>query len=81
MDSFLSLVDAEIGKNYVIDMIEDDCSCVMRRMGDLGFFPQAKVVLLKKSMLKNSVLIILDGVKMMMRSDLAEKIVVRQVRG
>lgn len=80
MNSFLSLVEAEIGKNYAIDMIEDDCSRVMRRMGDFGFFPDAKVVLLKKSMFGGSVLIALDGVKMMMRSELAEKIVVRRVK-
>lgn len=80
MDSFLSLVEAEIGKNYVIDMVEDDCSCVMRRLGDLGFFPEAKIVLLKKSMLGGSVLIVLDGTRMMLRSDLAEKIIVRRGR-
>lgn len=79
MDSFLSLIDAEKNQEYVINMIEDDCSTIMRRLGDLGFFPGARVVLLKKSMLNKSVLISLDGIKLMLRSSLAAKIIVGKV--
>ncbi len=79
MNSFLSLVDAEKNEEYVIFMVEDDCSPVLRRLGDLGFFPEAHVVLLKKSMLNKSVLISLDGTKLMLRSTLAAKIIVKKV--
>lgn len=79
MNSFLSLVDAEKNQEYQIDTIEDDCSTIMRRLGDLGFFPGARVVLLKKSMLGKSVLISLDGIKLMLRSTLAAKIIVKKV--
>ncbi len=79
MDSFLSLVDAKTNQDYVIDMIEDDCSMIMRRLGDLGFFPEAHVILHKKSMLKKSVLISLEGTKLMLRTELAAKIIVKKV--
>lgn len=79
MNSFLSLVDAKRNENYVIAMVEDDCSSIMRRLGDLGFFPEANVILLKKAMFNKSVLISLDGTKLMLRSSLAAKIIVKKV--
>ncbi len=78
MDSFLSLNFAQVGVLYEIDAAIDDCSFVMRRLGDLGFFPGGEIVLLKRSMFGCSILISLDGVKMMIRSDLAEKIILRR---
>ena len=48
----------------------------MRRLGDLGFYPGRRIVLMKRSMLEGSVLIDLEGVDLILRSDLADKIIV-----
>lgn len=79
MNSFLSIVNAKYNKKYIINIVEDDCSPVMRRLGDMGFIEGEEIVLLKKSMLKKSVLITLGGIKMMLRYDLAEKIIVKDI--
>ena len=78
MSLFFPLSKVEFGIPYIITLIEDDCSPIMRRLGDLGFYPGRSISLLKKSMLNKSLLISLDGVEMMLRGDLGNKIIVKR---
>ena len=72
-----ALYDGKLNQEYIIENIDIPDKNIKRRFFELGILPDKLIKILDKSILKNVLLIEVDGLKLAVRSSFAKDIMVR----
>lgn len=73
----IHLCDAEINKSYKISKILGDNFALKRRLMELGFIAGRNVCIVRKSLIKKTVLVQIEGYLLSLRCQVANMIVVK----